>query len=290
MSDRLRGDLLLVLVTLIAAAGWIFSKNALAVVPPFLFIAIRFLMAACLLMLFYRRRLMLLGRQQWWSAIKTGVLFAIALLLWIQGLFHSTHLGEAAFISSLAVIFIPLMGRVVYGHRISKQLLLPMLLAVLGLAALTLQGEIHLEVSQLYLLLGAIFFALQFVVTTVHAAKMPALTLAAIQMATVGIVALMAAFYTEPITFNWSLDIWGWVLASALIASLLRFSLQTYALSISTANNAGMVMILEPVWVTILGAYFMSETLAANQWLGCGLILLAMIVYQLTRMRLWRYR
>ncbi|MCR8921731.1 DMT family transporter [Dasania sp. GY-MA-18] len=290
MPHRLRGDLLLVIVTLIAAAGWLFSKNALAVVPPFLFIAVRFLLAGCLLMLFSRRRLAQLSGLQWWSAIKTGLLFAVALLLWILGLFHSTHLGEAAFIASLAVIAIPVMGRVVYGHSISKTLLLPLLLAVLGLAALTLEGKVSFERSQLYLLLAAVFFALQFVVTASHAAKMPPLTLAAVQMMTVGIVAFIVALLTEPVAFNWSADIWGWVLASGLIASLLRFSLQTYALSLSTATHAGMLMVLEPVWVTIIGAYYLSETLALNQWLGCGLIFLAIIIYQLSQIKAWRYR
>ncbi|MDX1398415.1 MAG: EamA family transporter, partial [Oceanospirillum sp.] len=49
LSRSTQADLLLVLVTLLAGAGWIFSKNAMAAFSPILFLSIRFLIAGIFL-------------------------------------------------------------------------------------------------------------------------------------------------------------------------------------------------------------------------------------------------
>ncbi|MBU3069414.1 DMT family transporter [Aestuariicella sp. G3-2] len=292
MPNRLKGDGILILVTLIAAVGWLFSKAALNYVPSFWFIGLRSLIAGVLLGLIVYRPLMKLTPAQWITSIKTGLLFAVALLLWVQGLLHSEQVGEASFITSLVVILIPVVGRIVYGDRISKQVLLPLAMAVTGLALLTLGDEVKLETSHIYLLAAAVVFALQFVMTSRHVANIAAMPLTAIQLTTVGIIgcgaALIAAEYNqEPFTLDWGLTAWGWIMTCALLTSLVRFSLQIYAMKFTSATNAGMILVLEPVWTTLLGVVVLNEAMQTNQWAGCGLIFAAIVVFQLIRMRRW---
>lgn len=292
MSSRLKGDGILVLVTLIAAVGWLFSKAALEFVPSFWFIGLRSLIAGVLLGLIVYRPLTELTREQWIISIKTGSLFAVALLLWVQGLLHSEQVGEASFIMSLVVILIPVVGRIVYGDRISKQVLLPLAMAVAGLGLLTLGESIQLEASHIYLLAAAVVFALQFVMTSRHVANIPAIPLTAIQLTTVGIIGCTAAivaalYYQETLTLDWGPEAWGWIIVCALLTSLVRFSLQIYAMKFTTATNAGMILVLEPVWTTLLGVVVLNEVMQLNQWAGCGLIFAAIVVFQLIRMRKW---
>lgn len=292
MSSKLKGDGILVLVTLIAAVGWLFSKAALEYVPAFWFIGLRSLIAGLLLGVIVYRSLTKLTRSQWMISIKTGLLFAAALLLWVQGLLHSERVGEASFIMSLAVIMIPLAGRIVYGDRISSQLLLPLAMAVSGLGLLTLGEDIQLEASHFYLLAAAMMFALQFVMTSRHVANIPPMPLTAIQLTTVGVIgcaaAIIAALYHEQaLTFNWGLEAWGWIIVCSLFTSLVRFALQVYAMKLTTATNAGMILVLEPVWTTLMGVFILNEVMLINQWLGCGLILASIVVFQLIRMRKW---
>ncbi|GAB3110175.1 DMT family transporter [Aestuariicella hydrocarbonica] len=292
MSSRLKGDGILILVTLIAAVGWLFSKAALEYVPAFWFIGLRSLIAGLLLGMIVYRSLIKLSRPQWIISVKTGLLFAVALLLWVQGLLHSDRVGEASFIMSLAVIMIPVAGRIVYGDRISRQLLLPLAMAVSGLGLLTLGEEIQLEISHLYLLAAALMFALQFVMTSRHVANIPPMALTAIQLTTVGIIgctaAVIAALYRqETLTLNWGQEAWGWIIVCSLFTSLVRFALQIYAMKLTTATNAGMILVLEPVWTTLMGVFILNEVMLINQWMGCGLILASIVVFQLIRMRKW---
>ena len=48
-NQYMKADLLLLLVTILAALGWLFSKEALAGMPPLLFIGVRFFLASCVL-------------------------------------------------------------------------------------------------------------------------------------------------------------------------------------------------------------------------------------------------
>ncbi|WP_028672127.1 hypothetical protein [Saccharospirillum impatiens] len=48
-NRELQSDVLLILVTLLAASGWIFTKEALAGLTPLLFVGIRFLSARLML-------------------------------------------------------------------------------------------------------------------------------------------------------------------------------------------------------------------------------------------------
>ena len=103
-NHSLKADFLLIIVTLLAAVSWMFSKEALSEMPPLLFIGSRFLLAGIFLALFSKRSLAGLTAKQWFASAQVGVLFGMSMCLWIFGLYYSTNLGEGAFITSIASI------------------------------------------------------------------------------------------------------------------------------------------------------------------------------------------
>ncbi|MGL5463210.1 MAG: EamA family transporter, partial [Aeromonas veronii] len=74
--------LLMVLVTLLAAAGWLFSKEAIRELPPAAFIGSRFLLAALLLLPLAWLREPPPTRAQLVRAAGCGTLLGASLLLW----------------------------------------------------------------------------------------------------------------------------------------------------------------------------------------------------------------
>ena len=95
---RFEADLVLILTGLIAAAGWIFSKEALVGLPPLLFIGLRFAIAGLVLGAFSVPQLRTLDAHGLRSGLLVGALFAAGMVLWILGLSHARHLGEAALV------------------------------------------------------------------------------------------------------------------------------------------------------------------------------------------------
>jgi len=277
---------MLVCVTLVAAAGWVFTKNALIEFSPHIFLAIRFSLAALILAFLCRSELKRLTSIQFYRAFGTGMLLGLTLLLWIIAVDQSDSLGEGAFIVSLTVVFVPLIARLFFGDKLTISLVLALLPAISGLALLSLQTtegqslSFSFEQSHLYFLLSTIGFALHVILTSRYGQKIPAMPLSTIQLAAIGLVAFISAVMTE----TWPAEIhaisWFWVLCSAVIATSLRFALQTKALIYLNPSNATMIFMLEPVWVAMLGAMFLTERMSGNQLLGCALIFSSLVVYR----------
>ena len=100
MSDAHKSDLLLVVVTLFAAFGWMFSKEALNGFPPLLFIGVRFLFAGLLLVSACSVAFLLpvaFGAINQWLGIRTAVfmllfgLLGLCLLMFAVGTRHRVY-------------------------------------------------------------------------------------------------------------------------------------------------------------------------------------------------------
>lgn len=281
-NNHLKADLLLIIVTLLAAAGWIFSKEALQGLPPILFIGIRFLLAGSVLALLGQKSFAKLSAKGFKRSLMTGAVFAAAMVCWIMGLFNTKHIGEGAFITSTAVVLVPIMARWVFGEHpaLSTWLALPIALTGLAFLSLDLSGNngLHLETSQIFFLSAAVIFSLHFNLNTRMVAEVPALVLTSIQLMVVGVVALVISLLTEEWPQAVAGDIWGWLLASAIIATSLRFFLQTFAQGLAPASHAAVILTIEPIWTTLLAGAWFGEQMTTTQLMGCGLIFSALLV------------
>lgn len=296
MSDTHKSDLLLVAVTLLAAISWMFSKEAVLLMPPLLFMAVRFLIAGSLLAVIARRSLMRLSVDQVRRSVGVGLVFGVAMSCWVMGLFHGTSMGEGAFLTSLGVVIVPIIARLVFKEQQPPSTWLAIPIAVAGLALLSLRNGFQPEPGQMFFVAAASIFALYFTLNTraanqrtvtnrrgetVQKHRVPALPLTALALLTVGLVTLTESVILESwrgtFTDSGPLLIW-WVLASAIIGTAGRFLTQTYAQSLSARSHGVVILVLEPVWVALFAAGWFGETMTSIQLGGCGLIFAALIV------------
>lgn len=296
MSDAHKSDLLLVVVTLLAAISWMFSKEAVLMMPPLMFMAARFLIAGSILALIALPALRRLNRDQIRRSIGVGLVFGIAMSCWILGLFHGDSMGEGAFLTSLGVVIVPIIARLVFGEAQPLSTWLAIPIAVAGLALLSLENGFKPDPGQLYFVVAAFIFALYFTLNTraanqrtvtgkqgelIEKHKVPALPLTALALLTVGVVTLAESAISEawaPTLNNPPPILFVWVLASAVVGTAGRFLLQTYAQSLSAQSHGVVILVLEPVWVALFAAGWFGETMTALQLAGCGLIFMALLV------------
>lgn len=71
-----------------------------------------------------------------------------------------------------------------------------------------------------------------------------------------------------------------WFIASVVIATSLRFILQLIGKKNTTAANAAIIMILEPVMTVFVAAIWYHERMPLIQIVGCILILCALFYYR----------
>lgn len=125
---------------------------------------------------------------------------------------------------------------------------------------------------------AALCFAVLINVNTRVVRNVPALPLTTLQLLAVGAVLTLVSLVAEhqPVALNMS--ILGWLMASVLLASSLRFFLQITAQSMTTPSHASVILMLEAVWTALLAGWWFSETMAPLQLLGCGLIFTALLI------------
>lgn len=300
MTDARKSDLLLILVTLLAAISWIFSKEAILLMPPLLFMAARFLCAGLILALVAIRPLQQLSVDQVFRSLRVGLVFGIGMSLWVMGLVHINSMGEGAFLTSLGVVMVPVIARLCFQEAQPASTWLAIPIAIAGLALLSLKNGFRPEAGQLFFIAAATIFAFYFTLNTraanqrtiinkhgqsIEQQKVPALPLTTLALSSVGLVSLAASIALEP----WSgldqaplAELSAWVLASAVLGTAGRFLLQTYAQALSVHSHGVVILILEPVWVAILAALWFGESMSALQLGGCSLILAALLVNRWT--------
>ncbi|MCC1497822.1 DMT family transporter [Alcanivorax sp. 1008] len=296
LSKASQSDLLLVLVTVLSALSWIFSREAVQLMPPLLFMCLRFMLAGTLLAILARRQLMEISGEQTWRAIRVGLVFGFAMCFWVLGLTHASHVGEGAFLTILGVLMVPLIGRFLFAETppISTWLAIPV--ALVGLALLALKDGFRPEIGQIFFFTSAFGFAFYYALNTRAANTssatnksgevrqrqgVPPLALTTLMVLTVSMVTGLASLVLEPWqpTFNnFAPMLYVWIAASAIIGTSARFFFQTWAQSLSTTSHGVVIMIVEPVWVALLAALWFGETMAPMQLAGCLLIFTALLV------------
>ncbi|MFM4712816.1 DMT family transporter [Aeromonas veronii] len=274
--------LLMVLVTLLAAAGWLFSKEAIRELPPAAFIGSRFLLAALLLLPLAWLREPPPTRAQLVRAAGCGTLLGASLLLWVTAISQSDALGSGAFIMSVATLMAPLAAWGAFRAKPGRHYWLTLPIAIAGLLLLSSSTHWGVSLSLFWFLAAATTLGIQLAVHRHFAQSIPPTWLTCIQLAMTGLLGTLLSLLTE----QWpeagvSHGIWGWFAASVLIATTLRYWLLTHALSKMTTAHAALMMLLEPVWTLLLSTLFYSEPLGGAKLAGAGLVLGALVLYQL---------
>ncbi|KZN14278.1 DMT family transporter [Marinomonas sp. TW1] len=284
-TSHLKAELILVLVTIIAALGWIFSKEALVGLPPLFFMGVRFLVAGFVLFLVGQKFFRGLNWQGIRQACLVGVLFGVTMMFWVTGLDQGSNLGVGAFITSLGVVLAPLVARFMFAERPPMSIWVALPFAIVGLGFLALNHGFNFEVAHFYFLGAALGSALQLNLLSRFSVRMHVLVLTAIQLFVAGAVLLGLSLLFEPLPHSISISVAGWFLASTLIASSLRFLLQTYGMSLTPVSHAAVIMNLEPVWTAIFAVFWFNEIMSAGQVFGCVLIFVAMLVSRWPQIR-----
>ena len=296
MSNAIKADLWLILVTILAAISWMFSKEAVLIMPPLLFISSRFLLAGLLLSIVGYKQIKQLNWHQLKQALFVGSVFAVGVCFWIMGLYSGVSVTVGGFLSSLAVIVSPVLAKVLFKESVPITTWYAIPTAVVGLGFLSLKTGFQVEIGQLFFMAASFCFALFFILNTRAAnhreigsvgevleisEKVPALSLTAVALLVVGVFAGSLSLLLEDVQGvfnNVSSAIALWVLASAFIGTALRFFIQTYAQSLSSESHGVVIMIVEPIWTALLAAAWFHERLAGAEFIGCLLIFLSLII------------
>jgi len=282
LSSRTTSLALIGLLTVAATWGSSFplTKSLLERMTPLNFLAVRFTIAGVLMLVVFHRAVRRLPRPAVVRGVVLGVTYAIAQIVQTIGLLH-TSASVSGFVTGMYVVITPLCGAVLLRSKIGHRVWLGAALATVGLAILALTG-LHLGFGEAITLVSAVIYALHIIGLGAWSKADQALGLAVIQIATVGLVSLLAATVADPggLTLPASTFDWAALLYMALISGALAMIVQSWAQAHLAPSRAAIIMSTEPGWAAVFSISFLGEPLTWRIAVGGAMMLAAMVIVE----------
>ena len=271
----------LVLVTVIWGGGFVASDMALESLTPFQIMTVRFLMAAVLMGLISFRSLNHITKEE----VRAGGLMGIALFaafsLQIIGLQYTTP-SKNAFLTALNVVIVPFIAFLVLKKKIPGKVLIGAVMAVVGVALLSLDGDLTLSIGDLLTLLCAVGFAFQIFFTGEFVKKYRATVLNFLQMATAFLLSVIFMVASGQTEFQVMAQGWLSVIYLGVVSTTICYLLQTACQKYVDETKAAIILSMESVFGTLFSMLILHEVLTLRMFAGCGIILAAVIIANLS--------
>jgi drug/metabolite transporter (DMT)-like permease len=267
----------LVLTTMLWGGSFVFNKLGFRELPPVTFLFFRFSLATALMFLVCIGRLRRTDRTTVVKGVKVGLALLAANLSFVVGL-DGTTVARAAFLNNLFVLFVPLLGFLLWRDRISRFLVGGILLAVSGLWMLAHGGVSGFSRGDLFSTLCAFCIAIHILAVSKLLKDEDVYLVTLFQLATVAVAGGILSLLFAPSIQAFGGVTWGSLIYCAVFPTILCFTIQNTYQRYTTPAQAGLVYTLDPVWSLVGGMLILGERLTAREWAGCGLIFAAVVV------------
>jgi len=286
-SQRLRADLAFGLCTLIWGATFVLIKDVLADISVVLYLAVRFALSAALMAIIFWRSLRALNLKAVWAGAQIGMAMFAGYLFQIVGLKYTTP-AKAAFITGMCVVIVPLLLAAFGQRRITAWIWAGAAAALAGLYFLTVPpaGLGALNRGDPIVFGCAIMFALHIIFIGRYVKEHSVGALAFLQVATTAVLSTVAvpivafAGWEQPRAL-WSTTVIVVILVTSIGATVIGFSLQTWAQQHTSPSHTAILVTLEPVFAALTSWLFVHERFGARTLVGAALILAGILFAEL---------
>ncbi|MEL7655349.1 MAG: DMT family transporter [Bacillota bacterium] len=283
MTQQIKADLMLLLVTLFWGVSYWLIDVSLTDVGPLMLNALRFLIAFAVAVVFAFSKLKTVNR----ITLKYSAVIGVALLfVYIGATFgvRYTSLSNAGFLCALTVVITPILAFFIFKHKPEKKLTAAVIMSLMGIALLTLKGnQIKLALGDLLCIMAAFAYAVDLIITeaAVKKEQVNAFQLGVFQLGFTGIYNLVLSLIIETPSIPQSPRTWTSVLFLSIFCTGLAFIVQTLAQQYTSASHVGVIFSLEPVFAGVVAFFLAGEVLAPQAYFGALFLVSSLFMIEL---------
>ncbi len=296
MNKTVRQIILPLITSIIWGAAFLFQGNIAEILPPFFINCIRSLIAFVALLFvdlgfsLYRKNKKLSvehvdKKKLIIGGLCCGATLFIAVNLQQQGISQTTS-AEAAFITTMYMVFVPLIGSF-FSRKTGLNIWVAIIIAFIGLACICEFYNFDFNSGYLYLIVSAIFFALQILLVDYFVNYVDGVKLSALQFGVTSGLSGIASLIFEEVAF---VNVGTWVMPFIFLgvfSSAGGYTLQIISqkgtnpalVSLLLSLESAFALIIEIIVCLISGA---TLNYSFVQYLGCALMLVAVVISQIT--------
>ncbi len=290
----MRGNLLLLLASLIWGTAFVAQSVGMEHIGPFTFMAARSIIGALSLVpviLLQNARKKHMGQPVKMSAgskrsllrggILCGLLLTVAANLQQAALLYTTT-GKAGFLTALYILLVPIAG-IFMGRRVVPAVWLAIAVAAIGLYLLSVQSSLTINPADLLLIACAFVFTGHILAVDHYSPKVSGVALSCLQFLVAGLLSSVMMFLFEfpslPALLSSALPL----LYVGVLSSGIAYTLQIMGQRLTTPAVASLIMSGEAIFALVGGMLILGERMTGREALGSALMFIAIIGAQLAQ-------
>ena len=289
--NKYKGEIILLVVTVLWSATFVIVKGALRDISSMLFIGLRFLIAGLILLPFLLRGKNMFKNKNLLPPIMLGFILFLGFTSQTIGLKH-TAATKSAFLTGTAVVIIPFIQLIIEKRKPKTGSVIGVAVVLFGILLLsggdsifTLVNDIveNFNFGDFLTLVGAFFYAVYVVYLDILSNRYEFKLLLIIQMFVPAMLAFpLALFFDatayETLRFEFTNELIFAILYTSIFATVITTTLQTRYQSLVTPTKAGIVYSFEPIFAAAIAFVFAGEKITPFGMLGAGLIFVGLII------------
>lgn len=286
--------LLFFIATLIWGFAFVAQKAA-SIIPPFVVGSLRSLLATLFLIglipitdrltkngrrLLNSKKLPDINRSELFGGVILGILLTVATSFQQYGIGNGTDAGKAAFITALYVIMVPILSAF-FGRKPGINALISIPIAVVGFYVLCIRPGQSFVISDLLILICALLFACQIIAVDLVSPGCDGVRLSLIQFATSLVLnGILSLIFYENVPAEKLVEAIPSLLFLGILSSGLAYTFQILGQKEIDPTVSAVILSLESVFGVIGSALILGETMSPREYIGCGIVFLAVLLAQ----------
>lgn len=295
-TQKLKGNLLLLLTSLIWGISFIAQSKGVELVSPMTFNGIRTMLGAVVLLpvIFFLD----LGKKKKGISVQKldktlitggiicGTLLCIASTLQTAGMLYTSP-GKSGFITALYMVIVPIIS-LFFGKKTRPTIWVSVFIAICGLYLMCINSELSMNVGDLLTLGSSVIFSFHILAIDHFSPKVDGVKLSCLQFFVCGALNLIYMFLFESPELASILNCWLSIGYSGIFSCGVAYTLQIVGQKYTDPTSASILMSLESIFATLttiilvaLGWNLTGGQLSNREIVGCILMFGAIILVQL---------
>ncbi len=273
------GRLALLTAAVIWGSSFIIMKDAVAAIPVFRLLSLRFTIAAAVLALVFYRKLKRMTPALLLHGGVCGVLLLTAYAVQTFGLADTTP-GKNAFLTAVYCVLVPFLTWGMTRKAPAKRHWLAAILCLSGIGLVSLTADLTIAKGDALSLLCGVFYALHIMALTRFTREHDATALTIVQFVTVAALAWGASLLTER---PFALPATGWpqLIYLGICATGITLTLQSIGQKLTPPTQSAILLSLESVFGVVFSLMLGAEQLTLQTAAGFALIFVSVLVSEI---------
>lgn len=267
------------MTTIIWGSSFVVMKNSVAVISPTYLLALRFTIASAALVAVFWKRVRALKKQDLLCGGLLGVFLFVSYFFQTYGLKYTTA-SKNAFITTLYVILVPFLHWFFNRKRPSRNNVAAAVIAVFGLALLSLEGDLSVNIGDILTFICGFFYAVHIVFIDRYTEKHDPVGLTVTQMAVAAILSWIVAPILEGSMDFGVIDkaMMAGLLYLGIFSTMIGFLLQNVGQKHLSPNTSSILLSFESVFGLFFSVLFLKDPVTLKLAAGCVLMFASVIL------------